>query len=188
MYLPNVTSVIGLTIWLFIRMINEGPLQRDAGMHRQNEDDDNLSDVSVHNTQEYLARLGIVNNTSTGVPQTASRMCTDPRSSGNKDTLHHHQAVPLNDLRMFEERGAADNDITNLIYAKLNDVTASDRGSSTGEGTGVSASNLGAAMDHVMAIGGYGDVPTVTHQPSMNGSLSSIVHSEEELAGKNTPS
>lgn len=164
-------------------MINEGPLQRDSGIHRQNEDDDNLSDVSVHNTKEYLARLGIVNNTSTGVPQTASRMCTDQRSSSNKEALHHHQTVPLDGLHMFEEPGTADNDITNLIYAKLNDVTASDRGSSAGEATGVSANNLSGAIDHVMAIGGYGEVPAVTHQPSMNGSLSSIVHSEEELAG-----
>ncbi|KAH0821508.1 hypothetical protein GEV33_001283 [Tenebrio molitor] len=37
-----------------IRMINEGPLQRDSGIHRQNDDDDNLSDVSVRNTQERL--------------------------------------------------------------------------------------------------------------------------------------
>ncbi|KAB0799258.1 hypothetical protein PPYR_07138 [Photinus pyralis] len=166
-----------------IRMINEGPLQRDSGIHRQNEDDDNLSDVSVHNTKEYLARLGIVNSNSAGAPQTATRMCADPRTSSNKDTLHHHQSVPLDGLHMFEEHGGAENDITNLIYAKLNDVASSDRASSTGEGGAVATTNLGGTMDHVMAIGGYGDVPTVTHQPSMNGSLSSIVHSEEELAG-----
>ncbi|KAF5281948.1 hypothetical protein FQA39_LY00472 [Lamprigera yunnana] len=166
-----------------IRMINEGPLQRDSGIHRQNEDDDNLSDVSVHNTKEYLARLGIVNNNSTGVPQAAPRMCADPRTSNSKDTIHHHQGVPLDGLHMFEEHSGTENDITNLIYAKLNDVAGSDRASSTGEGGAVATTNLGGTMDHVMAIGGYGDVPTVTHQPSMNGSLSSIVHSEEELAG-----
>lgn len=166
-----------------IRMINEGPLQRDSGIHRQNEDDDNLSDVSVRNTQEYLARLGIINNNSTGVPQAAPRMCNDPRTSSNKDTLHHHQGVSLDGLHMFEEHSNTENDITNLIYAKLNDVTGSDRGSSTGESGGVTTTNLGNTMDHVMAMGGYSDVPTVTHQPSMNGSLSSIVHSEEELAG-----
>lgn len=134
-----------------IRMINEGPLQRES--------DDNLSDVSVRNTQEYLARLGIVNN---GVPQAAG---------SSKDGLHH--------LHMFDEEVNAENDISNF-YAKLNDVANSDRGSSTDDGTG---GVNPTALDHVMAIGGYGDVPAVTHQPSMNGSLSSIVHSEEELAG-----
>ncbi|XP_060532504.1 protein dachsous [Cylas formicarius] len=151
-----------------IRMINEGPLQRDSGIHRQNgdDDDDNLSDLSVRNTQEYLARLGIGAHA-----QTATRLCSDARAGSSKESLHHHQ------LRMFDEEAAnAENDITQLIYAKLNDVTGST--SSADEGGGV-----GASMDHVMAIGGYGEVPAVTHQPSMNGSLSSIVHSEEELAG-----
>ncbi|KAJ8985393.1 hypothetical protein NQ317_007551 [Molorchus minor] len=166
-----------------IRMINEGPLQRDSGIHRQNDEDDNLSDVSVRNTQEYLARLGIINNSSSGHPQTNSRLCTDPRAGSSKESLHHHQSVPLDSLHIFDEEVGNENDITNLIYAKLNDVAGSDRASSTDEGGGVNASTLGSTMDHVMAIGGYGDVPAVTHQPSMNGSLSSIVHSEEELAG-----
>lgn len=165
-----------------IRMINEGPLQRDSGIHRQNDEEDNLSDVSVRNTQEYLARLGIVNNSS-GHAQNASRLCTDPRAGSSKESLHHHQAVPLDSLHIFDEEVGNENDITNLIYAKLNDVAGSDRASSTDEGGGANASALGSTMDHVMAIGGYGDVPAVTHQPSMNGSLSSIVHSEEELAG-----
>ncbi|KAF7286531.1 hypothetical protein GWI33_004934 [Rhynchophorus ferrugineus] len=156
-----------------IRMINEGPLQRGN-------DGDSLSAVSVRNTQEYLARLGIVDN-SGAHPQAVSRLCTDPRN--NKEAMHHHQTVPLDSLHMFDEEATTDNDITNLIYAKLNDVTGSDRASSTDEGAGVSASALGPSMDHVMAIGGYGEVPAVSHQPSMNGSLSSIVHSEEELAG-----
>ncbi|XP_074037726.1 dachsous cadherin-related 1 isoform X2 [Leptinotarsa decemlineata] len=161
-----------------IRMINEGPLQRDSGIHRQN-DDDNLSDVSVRNTQEYLARLGIINNSNSSHPQTASRLCADPRAGTSKENIHHHQSVPLDNLHIFDEEGN-ENDITNMIYAKLNDVAGSDRGSSTNEG---GATNLASTMDHVMGMGGYGDVPTVTHQPSMNGSLSSIVHSEEELAG-----
>ncbi|XP_044255905.1 protein dachsous [Tribolium madens] len=160
-----------------IRMINEGPLQRDSGIHRQNDDDDNLSDVSVRNTQEYLARLGIVNS-SGGVPQGTSRLCSDPRAGSSKESIHHHQGVPLDSLHIFDEEGNNENDMT-LIYAKLNDVAGSDRASSTDEGGGVNTSTL----EHVMAMGGYGEVPAVTHQPSMNGSLSSIVHSEEELAG-----
>ncbi|XP_066154165.1 protein dachsous [Euwallacea fornicatus] len=147
-----------------IRMINEGPMQRTN-------DSDSLSAVSVRNTQEYLARLGIVD--------TSALQRVDPRAGSSKESLHHHQTVPLDSLHtMFDEEAAAnENDITNLIYAKLNDVAGSDRASSTDEGAGVSA------MEHVMAIS-YGEVPAVTHhQPSMNGSLSSIVHSEEELAG-----
>jgi protocadherin-16/23 len=160
-----------------IRMINEGPLQRDSGIHRQNDDDDNLSDVSVRNTQEYLARLGIVNN-GAGVSQAASRLCSDPRAGSSKESIHHHQSVPLDSLHIFDEEGNNENDMT-LIYAKLNDVTGSDRASSTDEGGGAN----GSTLEHVIAIGAYGEVPAVTHQPSMNGSLSSIVHSEEELAG-----
>lgn len=141
-----------------IRMINEGPLQRESGVLRSNEGD-NLSNTSVRNTQEYLARLGIINN-NIPIPIQNQR--------GNKP-------VPLD---IFNEEGN-ENDITTLIYAKLNDVAGSDRASSTNEGP--SNSNMSTAIDHM--INGYGDVPAVTHQPSMNGSLSSIVHSEEELAG-----
>lgn len=167
-----------------IRMINEGPLQRDSGIHRQTDDvdDDNLSDVSVHNTQEYLARLGIVDTATTGGASTSSRRCSESVGVGSaKDALLHHSGVPLDPLHMFDEDAANENDITNLIYAKLNDVAGSDRGSSTGE--------VGAAVERAMVLGAFG-VPTgdpnvgpPTQGPSMNGSLSSIVHSEEELTG-----
>ncbi|XP_045480676.1 protein dachsous isoform X2 [Harmonia axyridis] len=159
-----------------IRMINEGPLQRDPRMMCQN-DDDNLSDMSVRNTQEYLARLGIVNNNSNAAAQTATRLCSDPRAGSSKDTVHHHPSVPLDSLNIYDEERNNDHDISNF-YAKLNDVAGSDRASSTDEGGGVNP-----GLDHVIALASYGEVPTVTHQPSMNGSLSSIVHSEEELAG-----
>lgn len=156
-----------------IRMINEGNLQRDNAMHHE---DGRLSDVSVQNTQEYLARLGIIDNT--GAASTSSR--------SNKDSMSHH-AMPMHSLHMFDEE-PNENDITNLIYAKLNDVTGggSDRASSTDEGT--TAGSIGTGVDHVMAMGGFGDHPVVSSSsvnpgPSMNGSLSSIVHSEEELTG-----
>lgn len=158
-----------------IRMINEG-LQRDNPLHRANEDG-RLSDVSVQNTQDYLARLGIIDNT--GAASTSSR------NGSNKDAMLHH-AMPMHSLHMFDEE-PNENDITNLIYAKLNDVTGagSDR-ASTDEG-GTTAGSIGTAVDHVMSMGGYGDHPVVGSSgnpgPSMNGSLSSIVHSEEELTG-----
>ncbi|KAK9891679.1 hypothetical protein WA026_015647 [Henosepilachna vigintioctopunctata] len=161
-----------------IRMINEGPLQMDPRLMHQN-DDDNLSDMSVRNTQEYLARLGIINNNSNAAAQAATRLCSDPRAGSSKETVHHHPSVPLDSLNIYDEETSNDNDISNF-YAKLNDVAGSDRASSTDEGVNAA---MGNPMDHVIALATYGEVPTVTHQPSMNGSLSSIVHSEEELAG-----
>jgi protocadherin-16/23 len=156
-----------------IRMINEG--LRD-GLH-----DGRLSDVSVHNTQEYLARLGIVDTGATGNASTSSRRCSESMGLGStKDSILHH---PL-PLHMFDEE-PNDGDLTNLIYAKLNDVTGgSDRVSEADEvGTTAGSIGIGTTVDHVM-MSNYNDVPVVVGQgPSMNGSLSSIVHSEEELTG-----
>ncbi|CAH2077043.1 unnamed protein product, partial [Iphiclides podalirius] len=161
-----------------IRMINEGPLQRESGLHRQSNgvDDDNLSDVSVHNTQEYLARLGIVDTGTGGGASTSSRRCSE--NVGNKDTMLHHG--PIDSMHIFDEDGAHENDITNLIYAKLNEVTGSERASSADEAS--------AAVDRAMALGAFPSAPgentaVPTAGPSMTGSLSSIVHSEEELTG-----
>lgn len=159
-----------------IRMINEGPLHQHV--------DGRLSDVSVHNTQEYLARLGIVDNSATGNASNSSRRCSESMGLGStKDSMLHHP-LPIDTLHMFDEE-PGESDLTNLIYAKLNDVTGagSDRASSTDEAV-TTAGSIGAAVDHVM-MGGYGDVPVIGGQqgPSMNGSLSSIVHSEEELTG-----
>lgn len=157
-----------------IRMINEG--LRD-GIH-----DGRLSDVSVHNTQEYLARLGIVDTGATGNASNSSRRCSESMGLGStKDSILHH---PL-PLHMFDEE-PNDGDLTNLIYAKLNDVTGgnSDRASEADEaGTTAGSIGIGTTVDHVM-MSNYSDVPVVVGQgPSMNGSLSSIVHSEEELTG-----
>ncbi|KXJ82442.1 hypothetical protein RP20_CCG013707, partial [Aedes albopictus] len=162
-----------------IRMINEGgPLQRDALQL-----DGRLSDVSVQNTQEYLARLGIVDNATTGNASNSSRRCSESIGLGSsKDAMLHH-TLPIDTLHMFDDEHR-ESDLTNLIYAKLNDVTNnSDRASSVDE-TVTNAGSIGAAVDHVM-MGNYGDVPVVGGQQgiSMNGSLSSIVHSEEELTG-----
>ncbi|XP_055849639.1 protein dachsous [Episyrphus balteatus] len=163
-----------------IRMINEGPLHRD---HHRGSDDGRLSDISVQNTQEYLARLGIVDNpNTTGAASTSSRRCSESIGGSNKDS-HLHHTLPIDSLHMFDEEPGGESDITNLIYAKLNDVNGgSDRASSTDEAA-TTAGSIGAAVDHVM---GFGDVPVVGSGnvgPSMNGSLSSIVHSEEELTG-----
>ncbi|XP_055546785.1 protein dachsous [Wyeomyia smithii] len=162
-----------------IRMINEGgPMQRD-GLQL----DGRMSDVSVQNTQEYLARLGIVDNATTGNASNSSRRCSESIGLGSsKDAMLHH-TLPIDTLHMFDDEHR-ESDLTNLIYAKLNDVTNnSDRASSVDE-TVTNAGSIGAAVDHVM-MGNYSDVPVVGGQQgiSMNGSLSSIVHSEEELTG-----
>lgn len=116
-----------------IRMINEGSQDADA-----------ISDASVHNTQEYLARLGIVENAASGPGST---------SSVSKESA----------LRLYDEGpNTVEPDIANLIYAKLNEVAT---GSEDGYGE-------------------HGKPRSMREQgPSMNGSLSSIVHSEEELTG-----
>jgi protocadherin-16/23 len=162
-----------------IRMINEGPITRDGRLIV----DGRLSDVSVHNTQEYLARLGIVDNTTTSNASNTSRRCSESMGLGStKDSMLHHP-LPMDALNMFDEE-PGESDLTNLIYAKLNDVTGgSDRASSADEAA-TTAGSIGAAVDHVM-MGAFGDVPVVggNQGPSMNGSLSSIVHSEEELTG-----
>lgn len=162
-----------------IRMINEGPLQRNNGMRMEN---GRQSDVSVQNTQEYLARLGIVDNlATTGAASTSSRRCSESVGVGStKDTILHHQ-MPIDSLHMFDTE--SHNDITNLIYAKLNDVTVGSDRASCADEAATTAGSIDAAVDHVM-MSGYSNHPVATNPgPSMNGSLSSIVHSEEELTG-----
>ncbi|XP_071648094.1 protein dachsous [Temnothorax longispinosus] len=106
-----------------IRMINEGQQTGDSA-----------SDLSVHNTQEYLARLGIVDPPA-GTPRRPP------------------EALPLDSLHLFEDEASTEADIATLIYGKIGEP--------------------GRATSGLEVPGG----------PSMNGSLSSIVHSEEELTG-----
>ncbi|XP_024947273.1 protein dachsous isoform X2 [Cephus cinctus] len=106
-----------------IRMINEGQQTGDSA-----------SDLSVHNTQEYLARLGIVDPPA-GTPRRPP------------------EALPLDSLHLFEDESTTEADIATLIYGKIGEP--------------------GRPTSGLEAPGG----------PSMNGSLSSIVHSEEELTG-----
>ncbi|XP_030383915.1 protein dachsous [Scaptodrosophila lebanonensis] len=167
-----------------IRMINEGgPLHHRAGAAGSGSDDGRISDISVQNTQEYLARLGIVDHDPNGGASNSSRHCSESMAGSNKES-HIHHPLPM-PMHMFDEDATARSDITNLIYAKLNDVTgaASDRGSSADDAA-TTAGSIGTAVDHVI---GYGEVPVVVGGnnvgPPMNGSLSSIVHSEEVLAG-----
>lgn len=190
-----------------IRMINEGPLRHqqqqaklqrlglpvnvpDSGIHG---DDDNLSDVSVHNTQEYLARLGIdpsrtdpglncvgVGVVGVGVGSDGSHVSHVSHSHSHVGHPVHHHGVGhpgghgshnghgMAGMHLFDDdEGNGDGDgmdLSNLIYAKLNDVSGDVDPETVLDGT----CNFG-----------FGD----SSQPSMTGSLSSIVHSEEELTG-----
>ncbi|KAH8282937.1 hypothetical protein KR054_010997, partial [Drosophila jambulina] len=159
-----------------IRMINEGPLHHRNGGAGAGSDDGRISDISVQNTQEYLARLGIVDHDPSGGGGGASSM------AGSSHPMH-----------MFHDDDAtARSDITNLIYAKLNDVTGagSERGSSADDAgtTAGSIGTIGTAITHGHGVmGSYGEVPVpvpvVVGGSNVGGSLSSIVHSEEELTG-----
>ncbi|CAD6220367.1 GSCOCG00005022001-RA-CDS [Cotesia congregata] len=109
-----------------IRMINEGQAP------------DSASDLSVHNTQEYLARLGIVDA---------------PSANSHSHARRPPEALPLDSIHLFEDEAVTEAEIATLIYGKIGE---SRRPTSELE---------------------------VPGGPSMNGSLSSIVHSEEELTG-----
>ncbi|KAI8034953.1 hypothetical protein M5D96_012300 [Drosophila gunungcola] len=159
-----------------IRMINEGPLHHRNGGAGAGSDGGRISDISVQNTQEYLARLGIVDHDPSGGGGAASSM------AGSSHPMH-----------MFHDDDAtARSDITNLIYAKLNDVTGagSEIGSSADDAgtTAGSIGTIGTAITHGHGVmSSYGEVPVpvpvVVGGSNVGGSLSSIVHSEEELAG-----
>lgn len=149
-----------------IRMINE----------RQNANE--LTEVAAaRNTQEYLARLGIVD----AQPAAPPHLPDDNRLQSSR-----RRRRPMENIDMYDEDEAADGDITNMIYAKLSDV-GSERGVGAGVGGGSDEDGVGGgngggsnSSNTVYSTGGSKVPPP---QPSMVGSLSSIVHSEEELTG-----
>ena len=125
-----------------IRMINEGnwniPASTASGSQHHYEGDDRLSQASVQNTEEYLARLGI-----------------DIRKPPN---------VKLPEDPYSASQGGG----TGSIYNRIPDDAMSEHNSTI------------SAMAKPQSLL-YGS--TTGRQMSMTGSLSSIVHSEEELAG-----
>ncbi|CAB3367491.1 Hypothetical predicted protein [Cloeon dipterum] len=171
-----------------ICMINEGPLIQQSGPQSSSSghvnrglqlpgdsgciqgDEDNLSDVSVHNTQQYLARLGIDTSRSQ-VDTASSKGGTSIVAGGSQELL-----PPLGHSIFDDENGEAD--LANLLYAKLQHGPGSSGASATGDDQ--SAASTGGGGDVRSTLLGF----TVADEgPSMTGSLSSIVHSEEELTG-----
>ncbi|CAG0919475.1 unnamed protein product [Notodromas monacha] len=139
-----------------IRMINEGPLRLsmpDSGLHEE----DNMSDTSAQNTQEYLARLGIVENSAQGSEHGGRKLSDDPLDQ----SLEH-----------MYDNGVSGSD----HHPDISQLLGGPRGTSGNASGNVSVSG---SQSGVVGIGG--SVPV--GQPSMTGSLSSIVHSEEELTG-----
>merc|ERR1719410_1304526 len=119
-----------------IQMINEGGLA--SVMNDTCLAEDSVSDISVQNGKEYLARLGIDTR---GPPLTLANIS----HGASYQTL---------------EGG----DITSMVYSRLAEDARSDKNS--------------------MVSGGNNSVYARTGHPvSITGSLSSIVHSEEEIAG-----
>lgn len=185
-----------------IRMINEGNLQVGIGM---GSDNDRLSDMSVQNTQEYLARLGIVDtlHTTTGKLVNSGHGTSTSSRHGGNDALMPIEALYDDDDDDDEDQNDAD--LRNIIYAKLNDVTGGVGGvvgsgvGSAGPGTvvgGGGGSGRMSCADETATTTGSGSivggdhgfhshdmVVGAGHHGGMNGSLSSIVHSEEELTG-----
>jgi protocadherin-16/23 len=115
-----------------IQMINEGNL---STMNDTCLNEDSVSDISVQNGKEYLARLGI-----------------DTRAP---HLVNSYQTLEGDIIR---------SDISSMVYNRLQEDALSDKNS--------------------MVSGGASAVYARTGHPvSMTGSLSSIVHSEEEIAG-----
>lgn len=155
-----------------IRMINE------RGGGGPNGADD-LSEVTARNTQEYLARLGIVDTTgSAGAQSVQVGTGHVPDDDRRRVSSSRRRRRPMDNIDMYDEDEAADGDITNMIYAKLSDVGSERGGGGGGGGVGV------GGQEEDTKSGVYGSASKVPPpQPSMVGSLSSIVHSEEELTG-----
>ncbi|TRY73630.1 hypothetical protein TCAL_01930 [Tigriopus californicus] len=125
-----------------IRMINAGSyLATDSAFAH---DDDKLSEGSVQNTEDYLARLGID-------MRKPPNMNVPSLASVSGDMLHN-----------FDNTYAGGSSIYNRIPEDA-----------------LSEKNSVLSAKHSSMI--YGS--NLRGQPSLTGSLSSIVHSEEELAG-----
>jgi protocadherin-16/23 len=182
-----------------IRMINEGPLMQSTSGSQSTSggqtarglalpgdsgciqgDEDNLSDVSVHNTQQYLARLGI--DTSRSAGDTSSKGAPSSVVAGGSQEL----LPPLgHSIHLFDDEAAGEADLANLFYAKLQHGPGSSGASATGDDqSAASTGGGGGGSDARSALLGFGGgVSGGDEGPSMTGSLSSIVHSEEELTG-----
>jgi protocadherin-16/23 len=158
-----------------ICMINEGTLAQqqlrgtagilDSGIQ---DEDDNLSHNSAKNTQEYLARLGIRpkmhevgGGSGAGGGGGGGGSSHDP---GNNDQWRLSQHPDgFDNLHLYEDKDGRGVDISALIYAQISEDMSHSASEDNNKSSNVGYKNVG--------------------QPSVTGSLSSIIHNEEELAG-----
>lgn len=122
-----------------VRMISS--IMQNRADQQQHREEDTISEVSAHNTQEYLARLGIDSSRLPNGPQ--------PNHAYSESESVSGQSV----------------DVQDMCYLQLNDIDCANNVPSSRE----SSNTFGQSDDS-----GHFTVP---------GSLSSIVHSEEELTG-----
>lgn len=134
-----------------IRMINATPMQAknrmpDSGIQP---DDDAMSEISVQNHQEYLARLGI----DTAKLKSST---TKPPITSSVESMHQ-----------FAEEGGGEGDgveSTQGMYDQMKAIQISQN---------MTTSDNGATQQFR-----YGDP-----EPTNNGSLTSVINSEEEFSG-----
>ena len=144
-----------------IRMINATPLDTqarmpDSGIQQDNEEDA-VSEHSVQNHQEYLARLGI---DSTKINKTHTKQL-----QSSVESMHQ-----------FSDEGGGEGDgldIQHNIYSKSN-------GQVIGPGTSKKPMKSEVHMDDTKPFN-YGDTDSPLN--SKLGSLSSVINSEEEFSG-----
>jgi protocadherin-16/23 len=101
-----------------IRIINSGPLSQSQNLQRKGmpdsgiqQDDDNISEHSVRNHKDYLAKLGI----------DVSKIKADTKPAGLTQSVES--------MHQFSEEGGGEGDgmdIGNIIYQKLSEMDSSD--------------------------------------------------------------
>lgn len=140
-----------------IRMINEGPLMQQK-LRQLAVPDSRLTSQAHSDNTDNLSEVSAQNT-----QEYLARLGID--TSRSSDSHKGSQSLRADSIHMFSDEAAAEQgavDLGNLISSKL---------------TAVGAEEDDAIMDGTRAFG------LDETQPSMTGSLSSIVHSEEELTG-----
>ncbi|CAG0886653.1 unnamed protein product [Cyprideis torosa] len=172
-----------------LRMINEGSLRQQSNL---SESPMEGTASVVPNTADYLARLGITGSRG-GPPSSNGRQSIySGAGSGGGDT----GSKKSQGLYLFHDEAGrqGDIDLNSLFRGGPSSVASSQHRSTTGAPTVLAngshnhAHHLMAPPPHHIHHSHEMQPPPVPKgpsfgQPSMTGSLSSIVHSEEELAG-----
>ncbi len=141
-----------------IRMINATPLQTkqlrmpDSGIQQ---DDDAVSEQSVNNHQEYLARLGI---------DTSKIKVTDSNSTTTTSNKPAGLASSVESMHQFSDEGGGEGDGMDIhnVYSKMGNMQADET---------------------VSATDGIRQYNYAETEPTNPGSLSSVINSEEEFSG-----